>query len=299
MTTSTYAVWGWGRSDADAPTRDDLEKLAPLLGEHLGLPVLPPEEPAALRELPADRVSSRLPPALAAIASTAPLDRAAHSLGRSYRDIIRAVRGRLDHVVDCVLRPTNESDIIAALDWCTGARVAVIPYSGGTSVVGGIEPRFADGDWSGVVSLDVGRLSGVAEVDDVSRAARVRAGTPGPQLEEQLKPHGLTARFYPQSFERSTLGGWVATRAAGHFATRLTHIDDLVESVRAISPGPVRTACCSAARAASASSPRRGSGCSHDRRSAGRRPSARRRSPTEHEQCARCCTKACCPPPAV
>src|SRR5205823_242497 len=74
------------------------------------------------------------------------------------------------------------------------------------------------------------------EVDVVSRAARVRAGTPGPQLEEQLKAHGLTARFYPQSFERSTLGGWVATRAAGHFATRLTHIDDLVESVRAISP---------------------------------------------------------------
>src|SRR5947199_288218 len=75
-----------------------------------------------------------------------------------------------------------------------------------------------------------------ARVPASGRAARVGAGTPGPMLEDQLKTRGLTARFYPQSFERSTLGGWVATRAAGHFATRLTHIDDLVESVRAVTP---------------------------------------------------------------
>jgi alkyldihydroxyacetonephosphate synthase len=73
-------------------------------------------------------------------------------------------------------------------------------------------------------------------VDRASRAARVRAGTPGPRLEDELRPHGLTARFFPQSFERSTVGGWVATRAAGHFSTRLTHVDDLVESVRAVTP---------------------------------------------------------------
>jgi alkyldihydroxyacetonephosphate synthase len=79
-------------------------------------------------------------------------------------------------------------------------------------------------------------MTGVVEVDGTSRAARVRAGTPGPLLEEQLKAHDLTARFYPQSFERSTVGGWVVTRAAGHFATRLTHIDDLIESVRAVTP---------------------------------------------------------------
>ena len=236
MTTSTYAVWGWGRSSDDAPKRADLEKLAPLLQEHLGLPVSAPEEPAPLAALPDDRVSSRLPSALATFASGSPVDRAAHSLGRSYRDIIRGIRGRLDHVVDCVLRPTSEADVVAVLDWCSSERVAVIPYSGGTSVVGGVEPRLSADEWSGVVSLDLSDISGVAEVDDSSRAARVFAGTPGPMLEEQLKTRGLTARFYPQSFERSTLGGWVATRAAGHFATRLTHIDDLVESVRAVTP---------------------------------------------------------------
>src|SRR5213076_567077 len=68
---------------------------------------------------------------------------------------------------------------------------------------------------------------------------RLRGGTLGPDAEEALKPHGLTLRFYPQSFERSTVGGWVATRAAGHFSTRLTHIDDLVESVRAVTPSGI------------------------------------------------------------
>ena len=239
MTTSTYAVWGWGRSDDDAPKRADLEQLAPLLRDHLGLPVLSPEEPAPLAQLRDDRVSGRLPAGLAPLASGSPIDRAAHSLGRSYRDIIRGLRGRLDHVVDCVLRPASEADVVAVLDWCSSERVAVIPYSGGTSVVGGVEPRLVAEDWSGVISLDLSRMSGVAEVDETSRAARVRAGTPGPMLEQQLKSRGLTARFYPQSFERSTLGGWVATRAAGHFATRLTHIDDLVESVRAVTPAGV------------------------------------------------------------
>ena len=77
------------------------------------------------------------------------------------------------------------------------------------------------------------------EVDEVSRAARIQAGANGPRLEAQLREHGMTMRFFPQSFELSTLGGWIATRAGGHFATRLTHIDDLVESVRAVTPAGV------------------------------------------------------------
>src|SRR5690349_24814109 len=76
----------------------------------------------------------------------------------------------------------------------------------------------------------------VLEVDPVSRAARTQAGATGPRLEEQLAEHGLTLRHFPQSFQFSTLGGWIATRAGGHFATLYTHIDDLVESVRALAP---------------------------------------------------------------
>jgi alkyldihydroxyacetonephosphate synthase len=110
--------------------------------------------------------------------------------------------------------------------------VAVVPFGGGTSVVGGVEPRFD----APAISLDLTRLDRVLEVDPVSRPARVQAGVLGPGLENQLRPHGLTLRHFPQSFEFSTLGGWLATRAGGHYATMLTHIDDLAESLRVVTP---------------------------------------------------------------
>jgi alkyldihydroxyacetonephosphate synthase len=232
---STYPVWGWGLSVDEAPRSADLAALVPLVADQLGVEVAAPETPTGLPALPPDRVSSRLPASLATLASAQPLDRARHGLGRSYRDVIRGIRGRLDHVPDAVVRPTSEAEVMATLDWCSAASVAVVPFGGGTSVVGGVEPDVG-GDWSGVVSLDLERIAGLVELDQVSRAALVRAGTSGPALEDALRTHALTARFYPQSFERSTVGGWIATRAAGHFSTGPTHIDDLVESVRAITP---------------------------------------------------------------
>ncbi|HVW80812.1 MAG TPA: FAD-binding oxidoreductase [Mycobacteriales bacterium] len=235
---STYAVWGWGRSAADQPSARDLAGLAPLAAELLNIPIGSPITPAPLRPLPADRVSGRLPDSLAAVASTTDADRARHGVGRSYRDVVRAIDGVVGYVPDVVVRPTSEDQIAALLDWCAANEVALVPFGGGTSVVGGVEPDVGE-RWSGVVSLDLERLSGVVEVDATSRAARVRAGTAGPALEDELRPHSLTARFYPQSFERSTVGGWIATRAAGHFSVGPTHVDDLVESVRAITPaGP-------------------------------------------------------------
>jgi alkyldihydroxyacetonephosphate synthase len=121
------------------------------------------------------------------------------------------------------------------LEWCADKRLAVIPYGGGTSVVGGVEPRVGHG-YRGTVTVDLRRLDRVLEVDEASMAARIQAGATGPELEGQLAERGLTLRHFPQSFEFSTLGGWVATRAGGHFATLYTHIDDLVESVRALTP---------------------------------------------------------------
>ncbi|MGH3647308.1 MAG: FAD-binding oxidoreductase, partial [Micromonosporaceae bacterium] len=128
--------------------------------------------------------------------------------------------------------------VVDLLDWAADADVAVVPYGGGSSVVGGVECR-DPGDRAGVVSLDLTRLDRVLEVDPVSRAARIQAGAFGPALEEQLKPHGLTLRHFPQSFEFSTLGGWLATRAGGHYATLHTHIDDFVESLRVVTPSGI------------------------------------------------------------
>jgi alkyldihydroxyacetonephosphate synthase len=173
-----------------------------------------------------------LPASLTQLGSIDPVDRARHGLGRAYRDLIRGIRGQLTDVPDVVARPGSEQDVMDLLDWAADQDVAVVPFGGGSSVVGGVEPRGLER----AVSLDLSRLAGLVEVDSTSRAVRFRAGTFGPAAEAALKPHGLTLRFYPQSFERSTLGGWLATRAAGHFSTGPTHIDDLVESMRAVTP---------------------------------------------------------------
>jgi alkyldihydroxyacetonephosphate synthase len=146
---------------------------------------------------------------------------------------VRAFRGRFDHAPDVVAFPRDEAEVEAVLGWCAEARAAAIPVGGGTSVVGGVEAAVGDG-YEGAVAIDLKRLDRVVEVDRVSRSARIQAGATGPSLEDQLRPHDLTLRHFPQSFELSTLGGWIATRAGGHFATLYTHIDDLVESVRAV-----------------------------------------------------------------
>ena len=96
-------------------------------------------------------------------------------------------------------------------------------------MVGGVEARCRD-EFPGVISLDLGGLGGVREIDRTSRAARIGAGTLGPDLEKELARHDLTLRHFPQSFAFSNVGGWVATRGGGHFASGPTHIDDLVEA---------------------------------------------------------------------
>jgi alkyldihydroxyacetonephosphate synthase len=131
--------------------------------------------------------------------------------------------------------PRGEGELVSVLEWCSGAGAAAIPFGGGSSVVGGVEPDVGGG-YRGTVSVDLGHLAGVLEVDRTSRAARIAGGTLGPALEAQLKPHGLTLRHFPQSFEWSTLGGWIATRSGGHFATLHTHIDEFVEAVRVVTP---------------------------------------------------------------
>ncbi|MBA3301398.1 MAG: FAD-binding oxidoreductase [Thermoleophilaceae bacterium] len=177
---------------------------------------------------------SRLEPpaALEPICSSDRHDRAVHALGKAYRDVVRGFRGDFANAPDVVARPRSEPEVEQVLAWCEDVGAKAIPFGGGTSVVGGVEARFEEP----AVSLDLKALDRVLEIDEVSRAARIQAGATGPGLEDQLRERGLTLRHFPQSFEYSTLGGWLATRAGGHFATGLTHIDDLVESVRAITP---------------------------------------------------------------
>jgi alkyldihydroxyacetonephosphate synthase len=223
------AWWGWGFEERKL----DPAALAATVRDVLGFPVGDIEEPVALESIVLPEPRLQVP--AGAPWSVDPRDRIEHAYGRSFPDTVRAFRGRIDHPPDGVIFARSEDDIEMVLEWAAREDVAVIPFGGGTSVVGGVEPR-VPADRLGVVSLDVSGLDQVVEVDAVSRAARIQAGATGPQLEAQLAEHGLTMRFFPQSFELATLGGWIVTRAGGHFATVWTHIDDLVESIRAITP---------------------------------------------------------------
>jgi alkyldihydroxyacetonephosphate synthase len=149
---------------------------------------------------------------------------------------VRGLIGDYGNAPDVVAYPRTEEDVAAVLDWAGDAQASVTPFGGGSSVVGGVEPQCDAARHNGAVTIDLRELGRVLEVDKTSRAARIEAGAFGPALEAQLKPHGLTLRHFPQSFECSTLGGWIATRSGGHFATLYTHIDDLVESLRVITP---------------------------------------------------------------
>lgn len=221
--------WGWGAED-HALSDAECVQLASLLPGLAETP-LPVPDVSDLRLRP-PRVQP--PTSLEHLCSSAPRVRAAHACGNAYRDVMRLLHGTIPRPPDVVAFPRIEFDAVELLDWAMSNNIAVIPYGGGTSVVGGVEYR--DQGHAGVVSLDLSMLNQVLEIDPISRSARIQAGALGPDLEEALRPHGYTLRHFPQSFEFSTLGGWLATRAAGHYAMLHTHIDDFVESLRVVTP---------------------------------------------------------------
>jgi alkyldihydroxyacetonephosphate synthase len=232
--------WGWGL-EGEGLAASEIKQLGAVFAERLGLAGLRLQEPPRVEELDLRPPRLAPPASLEPAFSKDPYERAAHAYGKSFRDLVRAFRREYARAPDLVAFPRGEDELVSVLEWCSDAGVAAIPFGGGSSVVGGVEPDVGDG-YRGTVSVDLRHLRGVLEVDQDSRAARIAAGTLGPELEAQLKPHGLTLRHFPQSFEWSTLGGWIATRSGGHFATLHTHIDDFVEAVRVVTPrGVVQT----------------------------------------------------------
>ncbi len=229
--------WGWGWEDG-GPTAEQQQRLAQLLAARFGLDSIVIEPPPRLEEIQLRQPRIAPPPSLATLCSVEPYERAAHTYGKSFRDVVRALQRSFPNPPDLVAFPEREEHVVALLDWCTRARVAAVPYGGGSSVVGGVEPPHND-DYRATLSIDLRALSRVVEVDRTSRAARIQAGVYGPALEEQLRPYGYTLRHFPQSFEFSSLGGWIATRSGGHFATLYTHIDDFVESLRVVTPSGI------------------------------------------------------------
>jgi alkyldihydroxyacetonephosphate synthase len=166
-------------------------------------------------------------------AFTAAEDRIRHATGCGYADLANLRAGRLDRAPDAVLLPADAEAVRRVLDVCASERVAVVPFGGGTSVVGGVEPL--RGGHGRLVSLDLARLRRV-EIDAHSLTARLGAGLRGPEAEAELAKHGLVLGHYPQSFEYATIGGFAATRSAGQASSGYGRFDSLVSSVRLIAP---------------------------------------------------------------
>jgi alkyldihydroxyacetonephosphate synthase len=226
--------WGWGE-DAHAGTLP--EPALPLLRAELGVDGAA-RGPVALEDVhvapPAlsDSVLDRLR-GVAAV-STDHAERVVHAAGKGYVDLVRLRSGDPEDVPDAVVTPADAPGVASVLEACAAERVAVVPFGGGTSVVGGLTP--VRQGFAGVVSLDLGALDGIVRLDERSGTATVQAGVQGPELERLLGADGWTLGHFPQSFEYVTVGGCVATRSAGQASTGMGRIDELVIGVRCATP---------------------------------------------------------------
>ena len=231
--------WGWGE---DGHVVAIPEAATALLREEIGAdPSAPPRRHVALDEvrLPAPRLPATARERLsAAVGAERVRDdrgaRVAHAAGRSYPDLVRLRVGDGSSAPDAVVTPESVDQVRAVLAACAERGVAVVPFGGGTSVVGGVEP-VSDG-FAGAVSIDLGSLDRVVSIDRTSLTATFEAGLNGPRIEGALGAEGLTLGHFPQSFEYSTVGGWIATRSAGVASTGYGRIDELVEGLRLVAP---------------------------------------------------------------
>jgi alkyldihydroxyacetonephosphate synthase len=229
MSGKTLNPVAWGYVE-DALGERERESVLKVAGAWFGGKALARRAPPAPSqvELPAARMT--VPAALSPFVFTTHAERLLHARGRSFRDLASLRGARLDDVPDAVARPRNAEELLRVLEWARGQRYALIPCGGGSSVCGGIN---AEGMAAhpGVVTLSLRGMNRVLDVDARSRTVHAQAGILGPDLEEALKPHGLAVRHFPQSYFHSTLGGWVATRGAGHFSTALAKIEDRVQAL--------------------------------------------------------------------
>ncbi|HST40261.1 MAG TPA: FAD-binding oxidoreductase, partial [Conexibacter sp.] len=233
--------WGWGHEGIEF-SHEDKAALGPFIADKIGV-YIRAKSTAPLRFDELEIADPHLPAELSAdleeavgerFVSTDALDRVVHGRGKSLRDLIRQRRGELPRLPDVVVRPDSEEEVSAIVQAALRADAVVIPFGGGSSISGSLEPP-AD-ETRPVISLDLGRLDRVLEIDTVSRLARVQAGVFGPALEEQLNARGYTCGHFPDSFTHSTLGGWIATRSSGMQSDRYGDIADVTRGLRVVTP---------------------------------------------------------------
>ena len=226
--------WGWGYDD-ELLSSEEENNIDQRIAKTFQLDHVERIEIPKISDIDINKPLFSIPSSLKKILSDDKLERLNHAYGKSFPDSARSILGNFSSPPDYVAFPDTQNEITSILDWASENNVAVIPYGGGSSVCGGVETNVGS-DYAGVISLDMKNINSILEIDKTSRTALIEGGILGPHLEAQLKEHDLTMRHYPQSFEFSSLGGWIATRSGGHYATLYTHIDDFVESLKMITP---------------------------------------------------------------
>jgi alkyldihydroxyacetonephosphate synthase len=225
----------WAAPDPEPIVGDDLRAL---LAQAFGVEEVGPSPAAVVLDVAPSALGDAARAALAAAVGTEHVvvddaARAAHANGMSYLDLVR--RSAAPPVApDAVVLPGDHDEVAAVLRACSEHGVAVVPFGGGTSVVGGVAP--VRGGFAAVVAVDLRRLDRLVDVDEVSWVATLEAGVTGPRAEELLAEHGFTLGHVPQSFERATIGGYAATRSAGQLSTGWGRFDALVERLRVATP---------------------------------------------------------------
>jgi alkyldihydroxyacetonephosphate synthase len=236
--------WGWGVEGVSFH-HEDKPAFQPFVRNAIDLDVnTAPSAPMSLEDLPipapviGDQLLAELTDAVGAENATQDdLDRIVHTYGKSARDLLRIRAGDIPRVPDVVVYPANEAEVQLIVDRAVAADAVIIPYGGGSNIAGSLHAP--EDETRPVISLDLGRMTKLIDIDEVSGLARIQAGALGPDLEEQLGARGWCLGHYPDSFTHSTLGGWVATRSSGMQSDKYGDISDIARGMRVVMPGKV------------------------------------------------------------
>jgi alkyldihydroxyacetonephosphate synthase len=233
--------WGWGRPEVSF-THNDKPQLRGFIQKNLDLDIaLPGQPPLDIDDI---KIAESVLPAalrkqLTAIVGAEnvrddTMERVTHGYGKSLRDIVRLRRGDVGRAPDVVVYPAGEAEVEAVLKAALDADAVLIPFGGGSNIAGSLEPERSE--TRPVISLDMGRMNRLLDIDAPSNLARIEAGALGPDLERQLNNRGWTIGHFPDSFNHSTLGGWIATRSSGMQSDKYGDIADLTRGLRVVSP---------------------------------------------------------------
>jgi alkyldihydroxyacetonephosphate synthase len=233
--------WGWGDPNLTFPMADK-PALWPWVMKKLGItspiPTANPVDLASIA-LPPTRAGAKLLAEIQAILgpdqiSLQPLDRLQHSYGKSFPDLFRVRHGIVSRAPDAVLSPDSHEQVEALVRLAQKFDFCLIPFGGGTNIVGGINPQAEDA--RPMMTLSLRNMNRLISIDRESRTATIQAGALGPKLESDLAKHGHSLGHFPDSFEYSTLGGWLATRSAGMQSDAYGKIEDMVVSIKIVTP---------------------------------------------------------------